>query len=90
MTSLDEKFYIQNASRFEGREATAKGWVYNSRSSGKIRFLMLRDGTGLMQCVLFKGDCDEQSFAAFDSLTQESAVEVTGILRKRAALARRI
>jgi len=59
-------------------EVTLQGWVYNSRSSGKIKFLMLRDGTGLLQCVFFKGGCDEKAFEDFESLTQETSVTVRG------------
>ncbi|MBC7691883.1 MAG: asparagine--tRNA ligase [Methylotenera sp.] len=77
-----ERFYIENASKFDDQVVTIKGWVYNRRSSGKIKFLMMRDGTGLMQGVLFKGECSEEAFAEFDTLTQESSVEVTGKLRK--------
>lgn len=79
-----DRFFIENAAQFDGQVVTLKGWVYNKRSSGKIKFLMMRDGTGLMQGVLFKGECDEASFEEFDKLTQESSVEVTGVLRKEA------
>src|SRR3954465_10838472 len=77
-----QRFYIENSSDFDGQVVTIKGWVYNKRSSGKIKFLQMRDGTGLMQGVLFKGECSEESFNEFDKLTQESSVEVTGTLRK--------
>src|SRR5437868_10095494 len=76
------RIYIEDAARHDGTEVTLKGWVYNKRSSGKIKFLVLRDGTGLMQGVLFKGECSEEAFAECDKLTQESSVEVTGKLRK--------
>ncbi len=76
------RFYIENASQFEGKTVTIEGWVYSKRSSGKIKFLLMRDGTGLMQGVLFKGECDEKAFEDFDKLTQESSVRVTGTLRK--------
>ena len=82
MSSPNERFYISDASRHDGQTVTVKGWVYHSRSSGKIKFLVVRDGSGLMQCVLFKGECGEDAFAAFDRLTQESSIEVTGVLRK--------
>ncbi|MBI3535210.1 MAG: asparagine--tRNA ligase, partial [Deltaproteobacteria bacterium] len=75
-------FQIKNAEKFEGQTVTAQGWVYQSRSSGKIKFLILRDGTGLMQCVLFKGECQEAAFLDFDKITQESAVEVSGKIKK--------
>ncbi len=77
-----KRFYIEEASQYEGLAVTIKGWVYNKRSSGKIKFLMLRDGTGIMQGILFKGECSEEAFQDFDKLTQESAVEVTGKLKK--------
>ncbi|MGK5089227.1 asparagine--tRNA ligase [Bdellovibrionota bacterium FG-2] len=77
-----ERFYIQDAGKYDGQTVTIKGWVYNKRSSGKIKFLIMRDGSGLMQCVLFKGECTEDSLVEFEKLTQESAVEVTGTLRK--------
>lgn len=76
------RFWIENASRFEGQTVTLKGWVHNKRSSGKIKFLMMRDGTGLMQGIFFKGECDEVAFEDFEKLTQESSIEVTGVLRK--------
>src|SRR5690242_10660033 len=76
------RFYIEDAAKHEGQTVTVRGWVYNKRSSGKIKFLILRDGTGVMQGVLFKGECSEQAFEDFDKLTQESSVEVTGVVRK--------
>lgn len=75
-------FSIEKAEQFDGQVVTVQGWVYNKRSSGKIKFLIIRDGTGMLQGVLFKGECDEASFAEFERLTQESSVEVTGRLRK--------
>ena len=77
-----DRFYIENAEKFDGQVVTVRGWVYHKRSSGKIKFLVLRDGTGLMQGVLFKGDCAPEAFDDFEKLTQESSVEVTGKLRK--------
>lgn len=77
-----DRFYIENADQFDGQMVTVRGWVFNKRSSGKIKFLILRDGTGLIQGVLFKGECSEEAFTLFETLTQESSVEVTGKLRK--------
>lgn len=76
-----DRFFIENAAKFEGQSVTLKGWVYNLRSSGKIKFLMARDGTGIMQCVLFKGECDDEALVEFDKLTQESSMEVTGVIK---------
>lgn len=82
---MTDRFYIEDAqktlSATPGATVTVKGWVYNKRSSGKIKFLILRDGTGLMQGVFFKGECDDQSFEDFEKLTQETSVIVTGTLR---------
>lgn len=79
---MSEPFYIKDAGQFDGQQVTVRGWVYNLRSSGKIKFLVMRDGSGLMQGVLFKGECSEEAFTEFEKITQESSVEVTGVLRK--------
>ena len=75
------RFYIEEASRSEGQIVTVKGWVYQKRSSGKIKFLIMRDGTGLMQGVLFKGECTDEALDDFEKLTQESSFEATGVIR---------
>jgi asparaginyl-tRNA synthetase len=75
------RFYIQDASHNEGKTVTVRGWVYQKRSSGKIKFLIMRDGTGIMQGVLVGGECPEDAFELFERLTQESSIEVTGILK---------
>jgi asparaginyl-tRNA synthetase len=76
-----DRFYIEKASDFVGQTVTVRGWVYNKRSSGKVKFLVLRDGSGLLQGVLFKGECTDQALEDFEKITQESSVEVTGQLR---------
>jgi len=79
----EDRFLIRNAKDFEDQEVTIQGWVYQKRASGKkLRFLILRDGTGLMQTILFKGECEDSTFELFDELNQECSVEVTGTLRK--------
>ncbi len=60
---------------------TLRGWLYNSRSSGKLLFLILRDGTGLCQCVLEKTDANADEFAALRRLGQESSLEIDGTVR---------
>lgn len=72
---------IESLAEHVGREVTLRGWVYNYRSSGKIQFIILRDGTGLCQVVLVKGQVADGAFEAARRLTQESAVEVTGTVR---------
>jgi asparaginyl-tRNA synthetase len=74
--------YIENVSAYEGTEITLRGWVYNTRSSGKLQFILLRDGTGVIQCVAFKGNFTPEQFEHLDKLTQESSVEITGKVRK--------
>ncbi len=77
-----KKVYIEDLAGHAGEEATIRGWLYHKRSSGKIRFLVVRDGTGVVQCVMAKGSVPDDVFAAFDSLSQESSLEVTGRVRK--------
>src|SRR5260370_29893709 len=74
--------YIEDLSKHVGEEVVLKGWLYNRRSSGKIHFLMLRDGTGLCQCVASRADLGIESFEAADHLIQETSLEVTGTVRE--------
>ena len=73
--------FISDLKDHVGQTVELKGWVYNSRSSGKIKFLQLRDGTGIAQCVYFRGECDEAAFEDFAKLTQETSVKVTGVVK---------
>lgn len=70
--------YIKDIGGFEGKDVLLKGWLYNKRSSGKIHFLQLRDGTGIIQCVLSKGDVSEGIFELADKVTQECSIEIAG------------
>lgn len=76
------KYYIEELSKYEGQEVEIKGWVYNKRSSGKIKFLLVRDGTGIVQCVIVKNLVPEEVFEKFDLLTQESSLILRGKVRK--------
>ncbi len=76
------RVYISDLKDHVGKTVELKGWVYNHRSSGKIKFLLLRDGTGICQCVYFRGECNEQSFEEFEKLSQETSVKVTGVVRE--------
>ncbi len=69
---------IEDLAKHEGEEVTLNGWVYNKRGKGKLHFIIMRDGTGVAQCVVFKNDVDEETFAAAKELTQESSLSVTG------------
>jgi len=73
--------YIEELSRHVGEEVTLKGWLYNSREGGKIIFLILRDGSGLCQCVLTPESVTAQDWEKAKSLTQESSFTVTGTIR---------
>ncbi|MBP6909609.1 MAG: asparagine--tRNA ligase, partial [Candidatus Saccharicenans sp.] len=73
--------YIEDISQYDGQEVEIRGWVYNKRSSGKVRFLLIRDGTGLIQGTIFSQDKDFPLFRVFDELTQESSVVVRGLVR---------
>jgi len=69
---------IKNLGEAVGNEVTLRGWLYNKRSSGKVKFIILRDGTGLLQCIYFKGNVPDEIFELADRLGQESSIEVTG------------
>ncbi len=73
---------IQRLGKFVGQVVELQGWVYNIRSSGKIGFLMVRDGTGIVQSVISRNDVPAELFGAFETLTQESAVTVRGEVRR--------
>jgi len=76
-----EKIFIKDLKEYDGKEVTLHGWVYSKRSIGKIWFMILRDGTGMLQCVIVKNDVDEDTFKKEEALTQESSVSVTGTVR---------
>ncbi len=61
-----------------GERALVQGWVYNVRKKGKLAFLILRDGTGLLQCVVVRDKVGEETFDAVKALTQESSVRLIG------------
>jgi asparaginyl-tRNA synthetase len=77
-----ETALIKNLSQHVGEKVIVQGWVYNLRSSGKISFIILRDGSGLMQGVVVKQEVGEELFAEAKRLTQESAVRLTGVVRE--------
>lgn len=76
------KITINQASEFVGKEVTIGAWLANKRSSGKIAFLQLRDGTGFMQGVVVKAEVGEEVFAAAKALTQETSLFVTGTINE--------
>ena len=73
---------INKLGQFLDQDVELKGWVYNRRSVGKIWFLILRDGTGLLQCVVVDGESDADTFNLEQHLNQEDSVFVTGKVKK--------
>ena len=72
---------IKDLKNYENNEVKINGWVYNRRSIGKVWFLILRDGTGLLQCVVVDGESDSESFHLEQNLNQEDSVSIKGIVK---------
>ena len=77
-----QKIFISDLSKYVGKEIKIQGWLYNKRSSGKLHFLILRDGTGYLQCVFFKGNVSEEVFDLAGKIGQESSIEITGKIKE--------
>ena len=73
-----KRVFVNKVSKYVGEKVILKGWVYNSRRSGKIGFLTFRDGFGLLQCIVVKNDIGDEKFELFKTLTQESSIIITG------------
>lgn len=73
--------YVSDLARFVGQSVTIRGWVTHKRSKGKLLFVVLRDGTGVVQAVAFQPELPEETFTACEALTLESSVCVTGRVR---------
>ncbi len=78
---MPDTVYIEDIAKHEGQPVRLRGWLHNKRSSGKIHFLTLRDGTGFIQCVMSKQAVGEEMFTRADHLSQESALVVDGTAR---------
>ena len=72
---------INSLSEHTGNQVTIAGWLYNSRASGKIQFLIIRDGTGLCQCIVEKASVSDELFEQLKHLGQESSLTITGTVR---------
>jgi len=72
---------IKDIAQYVGQKVTLRGWVYSRTGKGKLHFIRLRDGSGIVQCVAFKQDVEEASFELVKTLTQESSIIVHGIVR---------
>jgi asparaginyl-tRNA synthetase len=78
---MAEYISVEKISDYVEKEVTIKGWVYNRTDKGKLVFLLVRDGTGFIQCVAFKGDLAPEVFDRLIRLPQESSVIITGMVR---------
>ena len=72
--------YIKDVSEHIGKEIEIRGWLYNKTHKGKLWFLMVRDGSGVIQAVAFKGDVSEETFENCEAITQESSLKIRGVV----------
>ena len=79
---MAENVYVSELAAHVGEDVTVQGWLHNKRSSGKIAFLIVRDGTGLVQAVLSAGDVSPEVWAHLDELEYEASLRVTGTVRE--------
>ncbi len=77
-----DRVYIEDIAKYVGKEVVIAGWLYNKRSSGKIQFLLVRDGTNIIQCVVVKNEVAEEIFSLYDELGLESSLLVKGLVRE--------
>jgi asparaginyl-tRNA synthetase len=75
------RVFIEDIAKYDGQHVTIKGWLTNRRSSGKLHFLQLRDGSGFIQAVMSKAAVGDELFTKADHLSQESAVVVHGLVK---------
>ena len=73
---------VEEIAKYSGQEVTVQGWVYSRTDKGKLVFLLVRDGSGFIQCVAFKGDLPEALFDQLTRLPQESSVIISGAVRE--------
>ncbi len=78
---MAEQITIERAAHYVDEEVTIKGWLYAKTGKGKLQFLQVRDGTGIIQCVVFKKEVTPEVFETARLLTQESSLIITGTIR---------
>ncbi len=78
---MTDQVYIADVAKHVGEQITIKGWLYNKRDKGRLQFLVLRDGTGLIQAVAFEKEISAEAFEAAVAVTQESSLVATGVVR---------
>ncbi len=76
------RLWVSDLKNHVGEKVELRGWTYNSRSSGKVKFLELRDGSGIVPCIFFRGECTDEALIEFEKVTQECSVKVTGVVRR--------
>ena len=88
---MSSEIFIDQIADFVGERVTIKGWLYSKTGKGKLQFLRLRDGTGIVQCIAFRPELGDEQFEAIKNLSQESSIIVTGEVRQddRAPASRR-
>lgn len=80
--TVENTSYIKGLHQFEDQTATLQGWVQNIRSSKALIFVIMRDGSGLCQCIVSKEDVPEEVWEHAEQLTQESSLRIKGIVKK--------
>src|SRR3977135_3936841 len=78
---MTDHVHIKDLPKHIGETVPTHGWLYNKRTSGKLQFPIIRDGSGYLQCVVFKKEVTEETWKAVEEVTQESSVRVTGTVR---------
>ena len=79
---MPEYIQIKDVAKYASQEVLIKGWVYQKRSSGKLHFLQIRDGSADIQAVIFKNDVSEEVFELGDKIALESSVEIVGVVNE--------
>ncbi|NPB04129.1 MAG: asparagine--tRNA ligase [Thermotogae bacterium] len=77
-----DRVWIEDIGQHVGKKVEIRGWLFNKRSSGKVKFLIIRDGTGFLQAVMVKGDVSEEVFERYGELSYEDAVVVFGTVKR--------
>ena len=77
-----ETIRISDIKNYKGKEVEIRGWLYNRRSSGKIKFLIIRDGTGFVQGILIKNEMDEKIFDEVENINYESSIKISGVVKE--------
>jgi len=78
---MAERAYMEQIAQYEGQDVIIKGWLHSKTDKGKLQFLLVRDGTGIIQAVAFGDDVSPEVFEAAKTVTQESSIIVTGTVR---------